>query len=652
MPERSSAESANNVLLIIIFILAISLAGPGCTGTQGQQPPDSNKYEEINGDVEETWWDHYERALLFADGKLYRKAEKELQKSIKGNDFDQWQAVINNAKVIGFFPHRELGVIYYQRQEYIKAIAELEYSIESSPSAKAFFYLNKARAAKIAREERDLSPPELVLETSTAKEVTNSFTKSLKGVAMDDNYVASIQVNDMRIPMELAKKSHVFTAEVLLSEGENTILARATDLAGKTTENTLQIYCDRRGPLVEIMETDLRDNDVTIRGRASDTGGLVSLRINGRKWPVSGAYKGYNFKFAQPLGPITITASDRAGNVTQVTLRENELATDGGKHQKTGEGPKALPLSGQPAPADTVPPRITLEDLVSGHETFDDSIMFKVSISDSSDIHSIFVNTEPVLNVTGKKIFFSLLKKLEEGDNEFHFIVFDLHGNKTDKKIIITRKVRKIDRTDSRMSIVLGTFELQGSGDPSRLDVPGKMSALLAELQRFQIINRMKTGQPVQQSAPVNAMLTGTITSSADHVEIFARLADANTKETITTHDVFGKITSPEGLDILLKNLARKFYEDFPVIRGRITDFRGRDIIINLGTTQGIKPYTWLIFYRDAPPFTHPLTGTLIEPDPDILGMLQVKEVFENFSRARLVESSSAPQKYDRVMVR
>jgi TolB-like protein len=651
MPKPFTLHYLNHIILIPLLLIAC-LTSSGCTAKKEKYIPGSIRHELMSDNFEKTWWNYYERALIFAEEKSYRKAEQNLHKAIEKNDLDQWRAEVNGKNVIDYFPHRELGITYFHRQEYRMAIAELEYSIESSPSAKAYFYLNRIRGAMVTGEGQGNTPPRIVFEASTAKELTNSFTKSIKGVVSDDNYVASIHVNDTLIPMDLAKKSLVFATKIPLSEGDNTIMTTATDLSGNTTERQLLISCDRRGPLVEIMETDISDNQVNIKGSVSDRKGLASLKINDRKWPITGASEGYNFKFAQLLGPITITARDRAGNMTRVTLSKNELMRDISSHTENTEGQTPLPLSDIPTPPDTAPPHITLEGIVNGQETFHDSILFNVRISDSSDIHSIFVNTEPILLRKGKKVFFSLQKKLSEGDNKFHFIAFDQHGNKTDKRTTIIRKIRKVDQIQSRMSIALQPFVYKGSMESSSLEVMDKLYSSLAELKRFKLTDSIKSTSPVQSTIPVNAVLSGAVTSSAEHVEIVARLADAKTSEILATHDVFGKITHERDIDILLKKLARKFSDSFPVSMGMITDIKGKEIIINLGTTSKIKPYTWFIFYRDSPPFSHPATGILIEPDPEILGMLQVQEVFEDSSRTHLAKGRSAPQKFDRVIAR
>ncbi|MDH3328977.1 MAG: hypothetical protein OEM01_07060 [Desulfobulbaceae bacterium] len=672
----------------LILLVIVSLPQAGCTGKKKQHILDANVPGTTGKEFTGTWWNYYERALTSIDGGFYHEAVKDLQQAVQGNDFDQWQFETPDKKIIDYFPHREMGIIYYQKKEYNKAISELEYSLESTGSDKAYFYLNQARAKKIVRDGLDHSPPELSLESSTARELTSSFSKRVKGVAKDDTYLASIQVDDQQIPMVPARKSHVFTIDIPLQQGENNIRVLATDLTGKLSEKYLEIYGDRQGPLIEIIETTSNREEVAVRGITSDAGGLVSLKINGRKWPVTGAAEGYNFKFTQPLDTITITAKDRTGNVTQATLWEQDLADDSsGVDEQLADASSSSPiptdspenpeissptsLSNQPEQFENDPPYIYLEGIVSESETFDDSIVFKVSVADNDGIHSIFVNTEPILLRNGKKVFFSLLEKLAEGRNEFHFIAFDLQGNKTDKKIVITRKITNIQQTASRMRIAILPFVRQGNSELLQQNIAEQLADYQIKQARFQItdhrVNEALAGKltihtlhppSFEQTAgdnldpAVDGVLDGTIKLSSGYGEIVARLIDVRTAKVMAINDVFGKISAPHDLDSLLQNLADKFRRDFPVKKGMITAINEKEVTINLGETDSIKPYSRFIVYRESPPFLHPVTRAIIESEPEILGILQVTTVQENSARANIIKSDHRIQKYDKVIAR
>ena len=53
---------------------------------------------------------------------------------------------------IDYFPHRELGIVYYEMRKMDAAKKELELSLVHFPTAKARFYLDRVRKALIEQE--------------------------------------------------------------------------------------------------------------------------------------------------------------------------------------------------------------------------------------------------------------------------------------------------------------------------------------------------------------------------------------------------------------------------------------------------------------------------------------------------------------------
>lgn len=97
---------------------------------------------------------------------------------------------------------------------------EPEDSINTEDSAKAKYFLNKARKALLEKTGKD------------------------------DYLVSSVKVNAMSLPLELSTERFPFETEVKLAEGLNKIKVVAEDLTGNTVENILGINVDRQGPTV------------------------------------------------------------------------------------------------------------------------------------------------------------------------------------------------------------------------------------------------------------------------------------------------------------------------------------------------------------------------------------------------------------------
>ncbi len=676
------------IILVKILVLVLSAAFffTGCAGKDGQRIPDGREYG--SGSFQGHWLDYYERGRSFSDGKYYREAIADFQKAVEGRSQDQWNTDENGGGFADYFPHRESGIVHFRRGQYDLAIHELQLSIQSAPSARAHFYLNKAREKKLRGEERDLRPPELHFEGTAGRRTTNSFTHVVKGVAADDTFVASVRVGDRSIPIALAEKQVVFTIEIPLNEGMNIFPVTAVDLAGKTIRQDIEIFCDRQGPLVEIIQVEHgEDGKGFARGVVSDASGLGSLTINGDPWKISGHYPAYNFKFALDGGGTVLIATDKVGNVTKAVIKEEEaeadpLLTPGREKPHAismfnlaplviAEQNDPLPAAGISPPADSDPPFITIEGLGPGQETYDEYILLKGLIADRSPIQSVSINGEPLNAKNGRKLYFSKLKKLAEGGNTFLVTAIDTQGNIGERTITVDKKIRNIHRIDSRMSIAVLPFARKGAQSLPDGRVHDQLTAAFREQQRFNIavqdrieamlretmLNSIDLADPRQaaetgKTLAVNAVLTGTVIESAGGIEIIARLVDTETAAILAINNVYGEDLNDSALTELFAGLALLFKEDLPILEGIVTKVTADGALINIGSDRQVKPVMRFICYRKGLGMKHPVTGRLMGAEPEILGELTVTEVNRDFSKASLLKKKGNVQAYDRVIAR
>ena len=675
----------SNRLLILLALAVLSVAG--CATLNGQHARDAREQGGTGSRFTGQWWHYYERGRSFSAEKIFTSAIADFKQAIAGRDNDQWQADTGNRQVVDYFPHRELGIVYFQRKQYDEAIAELQYSLQSAPSAKAHYFLNKARAAELHASGRDMSPPEIHLDGSSGKRTASGFTSTIKGVAVDDTSIAAIKVGDIPVPVEQAVKQRVFTVEVPLREGENVIPIIATDLVGKTTEQNLEIFCDLSGPLIEILQMDSEGENKVINGVVSDTGGLHSLTINGRPWEITGKSPAYSFKLTQPKGGVTLVATDRAGNVTRASFSEDTPEDDPLLHPRLARldpsspsppvetdrsGPSVLPPSSdQPPPADTDPPGIQLEDLGPNQETYADFVLLAGMAGDSSPLLSLSINGEPLAGKNGRNIYFSQRRKLAEGDNAFNIVAVDIHGNRTEKIITITRRIQNIHQPGSRLSLAILPFDHKGEVSTTGKHLYNQMIDSFLKQQRFNLLPRNTVNAVLRvltfnsadlaapdrvmelgRTAAADAILTGTIIESADSVEIIGRLIDTETSTILAHNDSFTEDKSFSSLSALLDSLALEFTHDFPLVEGIVIEVKKSEAVINIGSTQQIKPNMRFLCYRKGMEITHPVTGERVGAEPEILGELTVTKVFENFSHARLQRWRGEVKMYDQVISR
>ncbi|MFA7453969.1 MAG: hypothetical protein WCZ10_05895 [Desulfobulbaceae bacterium] len=651
--------------IALILLAAIVLAAPGCSRIQ-HKPAADGGYPDLSSSFTNGPRGYYDRGRSLAADGLHAQAVADFRRAIEESPKDQWDSTTFGP--IGYFPHRELGILYFQRREYDKAIAELEHSMDSAPSARARYYLNKARAARIERYAMDRTAPVLNLESSSTVEITNSLTKVVRGVAVDDTFLAAVTVADQPVAMESASGKKIFRAEVPLIEGENRIRVAASDLAGRTTENHLTVYSDRQGPVIEIEELVVRNNLVTLQGNVNDNMEVAFLRINNERWPITGQARGYGFRLVLPDGTITIVAGDPAGNSTRAVVREHasdpvpagdllhDKEADTSPASAAGKDhPGLKPPPGSPG-SDVEPPYIRILSPGPGEKTHGESILLEGMVSDASLPIYISVNGEFVPNRKGRKVFFSRLIHLAPGTNTIRIVAADELGNKAGRTLQVHRLVPSYRRLEARMAVAVLPFGLQ----PGPATPPGAVRDLLMDAfsaqGRFRTVEQAKIDAVFPVPAwsgdlpltPVlagrlgkrvgaQAVLTGWVLEYPGAVEILGRLIDAETGTILADNDVFGEISETESLDDLVDELARKFRREIPLAEGSLLEIGSSEVIIDAGPDNRVKPAMQFICYREIPPVPHPVTGQPMVPEPLTLAVLKVVEVDGNFCRAVVV---------------
>ena len=255
-------------------IAAIFLVTSACeTGpVRKTETADSQAYGVTKGAFRGRWWNYYERGASYSDGHLWKEAEADLRSALDRRTEDQRRARTYGMHFIDYFPHRELGVVFFHEGRYQDAIHELESSLLNEKSAKAEFYLDITRKSLIQQNHTDLRPPDIDLKSPLPGSLTNNSFVSVSGTVRDDTYVKSIAVNGAPVRVDLAAPEVTFATEVPLKPGENVIRVEATDLSGKQTIVERRIRVDFQGPVLSIDEpvqgSTISRAGVRLRGHA------------------------------------------------------------------------------------------------------------------------------------------------------------------------------------------------------------------------------------------------------------------------------------------------------------------------------------------------------------------------------------------------
>ena len=83
--------------------------------------------------------------------------------------------------------------------------------------------------------------------------------------------------------------------------------------------------------------------------------------------------------------------------------------------------------------------------------------------------------------------------------------------------------------------------------------------------------------------------------------------------------------------------ISDKLHQRFPNLRGAVVAVRGADLYLSLGEKDEVVKGVKLNVYREGAPFRHPTTGVLLGKLEEEIGEVEIVEVREKFSIARLV---------------
>lgn len=328
---------------MIPFFLILFSWSPffGCQPAPPSAPVEKEgvRYGVTEGLFLHKWWNYYERGISWVEGGFWEKAEADFREALALRNADQLRARTYGMHFLDYFPNRELGVSLFHQERFEDAVRALSTSYAMQPSAKAGFYLDKARSRVIRDTGADGRPPEISLAPDIDALLTRDASITVQGVAVDDTFVSSIRINGETVRMDVSQPRKPFDLSLPLTPGENRITVTARDLSGKKSALQRTVHCDRSGPLVNV------DNLIPVRtggkhyklsGYAYDMAGIAGVTVNGRTLTLPGM-AGDNRQCCPPNTaqiridaeitlrpgetlPATLTITDSLGNATTAAL--------------------------------------------------------------------------------------------------------------------------------------------------------------------------------------------------------------------------------------------------------------------------------------------------------------------------------------------
>lgn len=626
---------------------------------------DGKEYGKVRGSFRHRWWNYYERGLSFAEGEFYKEALSDLEEAADQRFEDKRRARTYGMHFIDYFPHREMGMVYYLMGDFQAAKKELLLSLEQEPSAKARYYLDKVRTGLLKSTRAAVSIPHLLVKPSDDEIWTRADTVVISGTAKDKQYISKITLAGKPYFIESAQQQVDFKKAFRFDQGKHVIKIVAENLLGGRVHHELRIHIDRQGPVIIIEPTPLEDiTPNRIRGFVYDESGEITLTVNGV--PVS-VPKGKDVHFSAQVKPgtgkVLLVAKDKLGNETQASVDVQGIGVQGrcpmfaalecGRTLSDAGGFfAAVSLSKE----DIREPSLELKGWPDKQTVYLKRIYIEGQAKDESEIVHLTVNGTPVLRRKGRMIFFNHPVELKKGKNIVRIEAKDETGNSSTKEIVIFRKVPKIFQTGSRYSIALLPLENKGP-DTGRIHMFEDLFLVsLMDQKRFKIIERERldavlreqklsrtklideeTALEVGRLLAARGTLVGDFLETGIGIEVVARLIDNETSEVLAVKDVYYEFKDRDAMTTLAESLAIKFHREFPLVDGIIIRKTGDSVLTDLGKGKA-RPEIRLIVYREGEPIRHPVTGKSLGCDTEILGHARVIQVMDQISKAELID--------------
>ena len=668
MIKRRNIICLGSICVTVLFLLAIS----GCQTLPIRKPieKDGQTYGVTEGAFRHNWWNYYERALSFADGGFWEEAELDLREAIALRSSDQRRARTYGMHFLDYFPHRELGIVLYNKKMLDQAIQELNASIKMERSAKASIYLDRVRKTRIEERQLDKNAPEILIKSPQQPYVTNAFSVVIEGIARDDTYVRDISVGSKVLRIDLSAPEVPFKVEIPVKNGENRIPVMVTDLSGKSSQRIVVVKVARLGPVLRIDEPRdgavVTEAGVLLKGHVFCEPGLEEIVVNSRKIPFNGVQE-VAIQEQVSLQPeerrLEITIKDRAGNITKASIA---LA-------KSGVAPA---VQREAVLKDTNPPTILLRDLKPEYTTYLQQALIEGNVRDDDLVESLFINDQPVLKTAGKSIYFSHLLELREGENIFHIRALDRMGNARAETVKIKREVLKVRQTGSRLRVAVIQFEKTSIGADKQMSLGFEdiLSSAMLKRARFAMIERRNLQAVIEEQKlsmsglvdestalklgkllAADDMLLGSILERINSLEIYARLVDTETAEMIAAVDIYGEDIDIDTLRSLGQGVELRLTEEVPLLEGIVLKADGSRFAVDLGKQSQIKRGAKVLIYEVGGEIVHPVTEKVVGLDIREVGEGRVESVQEEMSFAELTgekASSKVLQPMLRVITR
>lgn len=698
MKVKTVAKLTFSITFLVLLTVSCSSVTPVSTDSWWDHYKSGHTKDEIMDDFNlhrGKWWNLYARGRWLEDGGFYNEAILDFEKALEVRSNDQRAARSYGMHFWEYFPRRELGVCYYNIGEYDKAINELEISLNAVDTAKAKFYLNKARESVLTQNGVDKTAPEILVTSFKDGDYVNSREIIVRGEVKDDYFSNAVWVNNEKLFVELASKSLSFDRKIRLKLGENTISLKASDLVGNETSETLKLNLDLSAPVILLDEIpdkkSVSQNSISLMGRLVDDSGIEHFWINDNEIRIE---RGKDIVFNEHVnlastGVIKLKAVDKAGNevVGEYSLNEKSAMLEKNQfdiffhNDVNGKNyvqlasiddstvASAINQDGEAASssaADGHAPKISAD--LKAITVYDENYVISGEVRDKHGVCKVSINDEEIKSYCAKQIFFNHIVALKDGDNVINITAEDHEGNKsTYPATTIKKETFEFLETDSRYTVALMPLKRVGiAGAASDSIYPMLMNGFEIKPQRFSFVERDEAkllevlkeqklsnsdfGSPdnvikIGKIRAAEGMLFGTMVEDEKGLNVSINLVDTETTKVLATADVYGEDKNVDNLRWLMKGLALKMKQKFPMLQGSVVYVSKKGFFVDFGSNMGATLGMKFLLFREVD------LGMMKIKEP-LDAVAQIVQVDKKACMAKIISGSDAIEKKDLVITK
>jgi len=571
-----------------IFIVLILYNLPFFFGCAVQLCPECEKDGIVYGwkgrIFREDWDDYYQCALSYIEGSCFDKAVWALKQALQQKDTDMRKARTFSRHYIDYFPHRELGITLCFLGELELAKYELEKSLESEISDKAFYFLDEVRKAMMEQEDKSFDLP--TLKINMADEIwINDNKLTISGSAQSDQFISEIMVKEQTILpsgkhlfIDFSDKKVSFKEEFILEHGLYFFDVIVKNLLNAQTKKRISVHVDRKSPLIYI---DEYVPGIHVKGYINeDSKEKVLLKMN-NQLVVSLDIENRHFQIllTQLTDQNILCAVDRSGNETLAVLGNNQITMQrkdilyAENHYEVSDAyyktNNKLEFTG-----------ITLLGLSDNQRAFSDHIYIEGYSVTENSISQLWINEKRIIepnHPTSIQVFFCHPVWLKDGINTIIIRSIDIKQKEIRKIITVHNTLPDAFQLKHRYRLGISPFK--------RIDTDKYVSKIelylmknFQERKRFQILLRKgleKIG-PVS-AAPADSILKGKYYLSRYGIEVVVNFIDVHTDEILDIEmdkcfDAYADAITDENIQSIANRLVDKFHIAFQVADGSVSE--------------------------------------------------------------------------------